>query len=104
MQVDATGANGTHSISIPEPNFPNASPVDVTNNYEDNLPATATLRVPSPFHDDGLQIGNFDRADGAVIVPTRPLWLATQPFLQSINACSLPTPNPTDYGLFPVRR
>jgi Carboxypeptidase regulatory-like domain/TonB dependent receptor-like, beta-barrel len=55
-----------------------------------------------PFHDDSLQITNFDRATGATIVPNaKSLALATQPFLQSINACGLPTPNPTSYGLFP---
>ncbi len=55
-----------------------------------------------PFHDDSLQIANFNRATGAVVVPNdASLKLATVPFLQSINACSLPTPNPTTYGLFP---
>jgi hypothetical protein len=58
-----------------------------------------------PFHDDSLQITNFDRVNGNVIVPNaKSLALATQPFLQSINACSLPTPNPTSYGLFPCTK
>jgi hypothetical protein len=55
-----------------------------------------------PFHDNSLQITNFDRTNGVVIVPNaKSLALATPAFLQSINACSLPTPNPTSYGLFP---
>lgn len=55
-----------------------------------------------PFHDDSLQITNFDRSNGVVIVPNaKSLSLATHAFLESINACSLPTPNPTPYGLFP---
>lgn len=55
-----------------------------------------------PFHDDSLQIAIFNRATGAVVVPNdKSLALATQPFLQSINACSLATPNPTSYGLYP---
>lgn len=55
-----------------------------------------------PFHDDGLQITNFVPQTGAVIVPNaKSLALATPPFLAGINACSLPTPNPTAYGLFP---
>ena len=55
-----------------------------------------------PFHDNSLQIANFVRSSGAVIVPNdASLQLATQPFLQSINACGLPTPNPTPYGLYP---
>ncbi len=55
-----------------------------------------------PFHDNTLQMTNFDNVTGAVVVPNqKSLALATAPFLQSINACGLPTPNPTDYGLFP---
>jgi hypothetical protein len=55
-----------------------------------------------PFHDQSLQIANFDRVNGSVVVPNqKSLALATQPFLQSINACGLSAPNPTDYGLFP---
>ncbi|MGI8742164.1 MAG: TonB-dependent receptor domain-containing protein [Bryobacteraceae bacterium] len=55
-----------------------------------------------PFHDNSLQIANFNRATGAVVVPNaKSLALSTQPFLQSINACGLATPNPTDYGLYP---
>lgn len=55
-----------------------------------------------PFHDDSLQITNFVPATGAVIVPNaKSLALATQAFLTSINACSLSTPNPTPYGLYP---
>jgi hypothetical protein len=55
-----------------------------------------------PFHDNSLQITNFNRANGNVIVPNaESLKLATTPFLQSINACGLPEPNPTEYGLFP---
>jgi hypothetical protein len=55
-----------------------------------------------PFHDNSLQITNFDRANGHVIVPNaQSLALATPNFLQGINACGLPTPNPTPYGLFP---
>ncbi len=55
-----------------------------------------------PFHDNSLQITNFDRANGVVIVPNaKSLALATPAFLNSINACGLPTPNPTSYGLYP---
>ncbi len=55
-----------------------------------------------PFHDDTLQIANFNRVNGAVIVPNEAsLKLATTPFLQSINACGLPAPVPTSYGTFP---
>lgn len=58
-----------------------------------------------PFHDDSLQITNFDRSNGVVIVPNaKSLALATQAFLQSINACSLPAPNPTPYGLYPCTK
>ncbi len=55
-----------------------------------------------PFHDNSLQITNFDRSNGVVIVPNaKSLALATPAFLSSINACGLSTPNPTSYGLFP---
>ena len=55
-----------------------------------------------PFHDNTLQIANFDRANGSVVVPNAAsLALATPAFLQSINACSLATPNPPSYGIFP---
>ena len=55
-----------------------------------------------PFHDNSLQIAIFNRANGAVVVPNdKSLALATTPFLEGINACSLATPNPTDYGLYP---
>ncbi|HXJ44217.1 MAG TPA: TonB-dependent receptor [Bryobacteraceae bacterium] len=58
-----------------------------------------------PFHDNSLQITNFDRANGNVIVPNaKSLALAAPGFLQSINACSLPTPNPTPYGLYPCTK
>lgn len=55
-----------------------------------------------PFHDTTLQTANFDNTTGAVVVPNqKSLNLAGAPFLQSINACGLATPNPTEYGLFP---
>ena len=55
-----------------------------------------------PFHDNTLQIANFDRSNGSVVVPNAAsLALATPGFLQSINACSLLTPNPPVYGNFP---
>ncbi len=55
-----------------------------------------------PFHDPTYQDANFDRATGAVIVPNQTgLKLATLPFLQSINSCTLATPNPTSYGVYP---
>jgi hypothetical protein len=55
-----------------------------------------------PFHDTTLQMTNFDNITGAAVVPNqKSLALAAEPFLQSVNACGLPTPNPTDYGLFP---
>jgi hypothetical protein len=55
-----------------------------------------------PFHDDSLQIAIFNRKTGGVVVPNdASLKLATTPFLQSINACGLSTPNPTPYGLYP---
>jgi len=52
-----------------------------------------------PFHDDTLQIANFNRATGAVVVPNAAsLALATPIFLQSINACGLPVPQPPPYA------
>ncbi len=78
--------------------------------FQDSLKLTPKLTIDfgvryeyhPPFHDDGLQITNFVPATGAVIVPNaKSLALATPPFLAGINACSLPTPNPTAYGLFP---
>jgi hypothetical protein len=55
-----------------------------------------------PFHDETLQFTNFDPATGGAVVPNQAsLALATQAFLQSINACGLPTPIPTSYGLYP---
>jgi outer membrane receptor protein involved in Fe transport len=58
-----------------------------------------------PFHDDTLQMTNFNDITGAVIVPNaKSLALASTTFLESINACGLPTPNPTSYGLYPCTR
>jgi hypothetical protein len=55
-----------------------------------------------PFHDETLQISQFDPANGATVVPNAAsLKLATAAFLQGINACGLPTPVPTPYGLYP---
>ena len=55
-----------------------------------------------PFHDTTLQMTNFDNVTGAVVVPNaKSLALAGATFLQSINACGLPEPNPTPYGLYP---
>jgi hypothetical protein len=58
--------------------------------------------VHPPFHDNSLQITNFDRSNGNVVVPnTKSLGLASSAFLTSINACGLPAPVPTPYGLYP---
>ncbi|MGI8960025.1 MAG: carboxypeptidase regulatory-like domain-containing protein [Bryobacteraceae bacterium] len=55
-----------------------------------------------PFHDNTLQMTNFNDITGAVIVPNaKSLSLASTTFLESINACGLPAPNPTSYGLYP---
>lgn len=78
--------------------------------FQDSLKLTPKLTIDfgvryeyhPPFHDDGLQITNFVPKTGAVIVPNaKSLALATPAFLAGINACSLATPNPTPYGLFP---
>jgi hypothetical protein len=54
--------------------------------------------VHPPFHDNTLQITNFDPTNGSVVVPNaKSLALATQPFLQSINSCSLAVPNPPSF-------
>jgi hypothetical protein len=54
--------------------------------------------VHPPFHDDTLQIATFDPTNGSVVVPNaKSLALATLPFLQSINACSLAVPNPPPF-------
>lgn len=80
---------------------------------QDSLKVTPKLSIDfgvryeyhPPFHDNSLQITNFDRATGITFVPNAAsLALATEPFLQSINACQLPTPNPTSYGLFPCSK
>jgi len=48
-----------------------------------------------PFHDNTLQMANFNRVNGAVVVPNAAsLKLASQVFLESIDACGLATPNP----------
>ncbi|HUY14590.1 MAG TPA: carboxypeptidase regulatory-like domain-containing protein [Terriglobia bacterium] len=57
----------------------------------------------APFIDKFFNIGNFNRANGAVIVPNAyALKNNVDPtFAESVNACGLATPVPTSYGLFP---
>jgi len=54
-----------------------------------------------PFHDQTGQITQFDPATGGFIVPDDGAKLTTLAFEQSVNACGLPTPVPTPYGLYP---
>lgn len=77
---------------------------------QDSFRATSRLTINfgiryeyhPPFHDETLQFTNFNPATGGAIVPNEAsLKLATTAFLQSINACSLATPVPTSYGLYP---
>jgi hypothetical protein len=95
---------------------------DVTNNLDGTAMAYAfyaqdSFRVSSkltfnyglryeyypPFTDKYFNIANFDRTTGAVIVPnTAALDTQVDPtFAESVNACGLPTPVPTAYGLYP---
>ena len=79
--------------------------------FQDSLKLTPKLTIDfgvryeyhPPFHDDGLQITNFVPGDGRSHRSERQVSRPRDPPVSGrlINACSLPTPNPTAYGLFP---
>jgi hypothetical protein len=53
------------------------------------------------LYDQTAQITQFDPKTGGFIVPDAGVKLTSLGFEQAVNACGLPTPVPTPYGLYP---